>query len=81
VLRRADLVVVVLDGMPIDSSARIVSLRSSVAASSVVMREVAALVERLGAVSSLKRKYSSSGPTLNVSKPIDSIRSSARRRT
>ena len=69
VLRRRHLVVVVLDLDPdrLERLDRVVAhlgrrvLRGH--------REVAALVERLVPLSSSKRKYSSSGPTLNVSKP------------
>jgi hypothetical protein len=76
---RADLVMVVLD-----RDAHLLERADRVAADAggrVERRlcEVAALVERLRAFSSLNRKYSASGPTLKVSNPIASIRSSARR--
>src|SRR5581483_5492199 len=67
-------------GIPIVSSARIVSRRTLVAASIVVCAKYPPSSSVCVPYSSLKRKYSASGPTLNVSNPIDCIRSSARRR-
>ena len=58
-------------GIPIASRALIVSLRSSVAASIVVIAKYPPSSSVSVPASSLKRKYSSSGPMLNVSKPID----------
>src|SRR6202023_1093266 len=67
--------------MPSCSSASTVSRRTSEPASSVVRSKYppssSTSVER----ESRNRKYSSSGPTLNVSKPIACARSSARRST
>src|SRR3954454_19699842 len=67
--------------IPIASSAWIVSLRNSVAASSAVMAKYPPSSSVTVDLLSRKRKYSSSGPTLNVSKPSDRMRSSARRST